>query len=465
MRPSARPQASELIARTAELARQRHRLERLLVAISPILAAVAGTALGFLPAWISALVALAAIAWAVAGLAARSESEVEAARRIDRGLAAKETFLTWSTVTDAGRGPLWPIVAERASEVASGKSPRLFATDFAWRRPLWSFAASLLVVLLLALFVRLAELLPPTAPEELAAIAERLSGPGKDAASRALAAELRALAEKLADPNTSNEEKRKLVAEMREKLEKQAQQRGQQGSSGGQGQQQQKSAGEQSASAGSSGQAQGEQQGEGNEAAQAAKALGQIEKELAGESQSEKNSQGKEQGQQPQGGGVQGPSEGKRAGEKSGEGTGNQPGPKEDGGKSEQGDGEGGRESSERPEGQQGQNEGQQNQSGEGRGEGSGGAGRPSPAETGQKAERYYQVGEGPEGMRVEDGRYVRVLVPEQGGGVGTERVQKPGEVSPEIPFGNAPLPSEGPPGQAEERQPLPLEYRPILRK
>ena len=55
--------------------------------------------------------------------------------------------------------------------------------------------------------------------------------------------------------------------------------------------------------------------------------------------------------------------------------------------------------------------------------------------------------------------------MPEQGGGVGTERVNKPGEAVVETPFGNAPLPSEGPPGAADERQPVPLEYRPILRK
>ncbi|MGH7806183.1 MAG: hypothetical protein ACREQJ_17685 [Candidatus Binatia bacterium] len=468
MRRSARAQPGELIAQAAGIGRQRQRLERLLIAGGPILAAVAATALGLAPAWLGALVALTATVWAVAGLRSDRESELAAARRIDARLEAKETFLTWTTVPDTARGPLWPVVDERASETATGESPRRFATAFAWRAPLASVAVSLAVVGLLFLLV---ELRPVAPTATLLEIADRLDAPGRDAASRALGAELREVARRLADPNVSAEEKRELVAEMKQKLEQQ-QAAEKQRQQGGQGQGQsrdQKGNAEQSGATSPKGQGKGQSQGEqqgGGEAGAAASALGQIERELAGESPGEKESPGEpqqEKGEKGQGGGVQGPSEGQRPGEKPGESDGNQPGPKNEAGKSEQGQGEGGRQSGEKPEGQP-ENPGQ-NPQGEGRGEGAGASGKPSPADDGQKAERYYKLGEGPDALRVEDGQFVKVLVPEQGGGAGTERVQKPGEAIVETPFGNAPLPSEGPPGSADERQPVPLEYRPILRK
>ena len=467
MRGSARPAASELIAETTELARQRQRLERLLVAAGPILVAVAIVAAGLLPAWIAALAAAAVLTWAVAGIGARDENEERAARRLDRGLDAKDTFLTWATVPDAVRGPLWPVVADRAQEVAAGRRPRPFVDPFAWRRPLLSLAASLAALGLLVLVVHFLPVAPQDRLEEIAA---KLDATAHGAAGQALAGKLRALAKTLADPNASAEEKRRMAAEARAELEKQQkQQQGEQGQSGGQGQQQ-KPTDQKGAAAGEKGEQKGEAAGAGGEQQAdrqaAANALGEIEKELAGESQGEKkDSKGGEQKQeQAKGGGVQGPSEGQKAGEKPGESDGNQPGPKEGGGKSEQGQGEGGRQSGEKPEGRNAQQPQGQKPEGQGTGEGAGASGKPSPADDGQKAERYYEAGQGPDGLRVEDGQFVKVLVPESEGGVGTERVQKPGEVAPETPFGNAPLPSEGPPGQADERQPLPLEYRPILR-
>jgi hypothetical protein len=471
MRRGSRAAPTELVQETAELDRERRRLERLLVASGPILAAVASAALGLAPAWLGVLVAAAAIVWMLAGLGATRVTELDAAREIDHRLTAKETFLTWTTVPEPARGPLWPVVAERASETARGKSPRRFAAAFAWRAPLASLALSVVAVALLALFV---ELRPVEPTARLLDIADRLDAPGRDAASRALAAELRELARKLADPNVSAEEKRELAAEMRQKLEQQQKQQGGQGKEAGQSKEQ-KGSGQQSGATAEKGEGKGEQKGQqggqqqgGGEAGAAAAALGEIEKELAGESPGEKESQAepkKENGEKGQGGGIQGPSEGQRAGEKPGEGDGNQPGPKNEAGKSEQGEGEGGRQTSERPEGQQAENPPGQRPKGDGSGEGEGASGKPSPSDDGQKAEKYYKLGDGPDALRVEDGQFVKVLVPEQGGGVGTERVQKPGEAVVETPFGNAPLPSEGPPGAADERQPVPLEYRPILRK
>ena len=59
------------------------------------------------------------------------------------------------------------------------------------------------------------------------------------------------------------------------------------------------------------------------------------------------------------------------------------------------------------------------------------------------------------------DGRYVRVRVPEENQQLpGSERVAKPGDASPQTPYGNAPLPPPGAPGEVGAEQPLPLEYR-----
>ena len=290
MRPSARAQPTELVEETAELDRERRLLERLLVASGPIVAAIAAAALGLAPAWLGVLVAACAIVWMLAGLRRMRGTEIDAAREIDRRLAAKETFLTWTTVPEPARGPLWPVVAERASETARGKSPRRFATAFAWRAPLASLALSMVVVALLALFV---ELRPVAPTARLLDIADRLDAPGRDAASRALAAELREVARKLADPNLSAEEKRELAAEMRQKLEQQQKQGGQ-GKEAGQSKDQ-KGSGEQSGATAEKGEGQGEQKGQqsgqqqggqqqgGGEAGAAAAALGEIEKELAGD--------------------------------------------------------------------------------------------------------------------------------------------------------------------------------------
>jgi hypothetical protein len=66
-------------------------------------------------------------------------------------------------------------------------------------------------------------------------------------------------------------------------------------------------------------------------------------------------------------------------------------------------------------------------------------------------------------GWTLVGGRYVRVRIPQDASPSETERVGGPGEVKIGTPYGNAPAPSEGPPGEAREQQPIPLEYREIL--
>ena len=59
----------------------------------------------------------------------------------------------------------------------------------------------------------------------------------------------------------------------------------------------------------------------------------------------------------------------------------------------------------------------------------------------------------------------MRVRVPEEDRALaGTEVVAKPGDVNPEVPYGNAPLPEAGSPGEVSAEQPVPLEYRDALK-
>jgi hypothetical protein len=85
----------------------------------------------------------------------------------------------------------------------------------------------------------------------------------------------------------------------------------------------------------------------------------------------------------------------------------------------------------------------------------------------GNPGERYYRPGEGPAGFLTKDARFVKVRVP-RGFAPQAEsgrRVPNTQKTAPVIPYSNAPLPPAGLPGQAQLKQPIPLEYRAILQK
>jgi hypothetical protein len=82
----------------------------------------------------------------------------------------------------------------------------------------------------------------------------------------------------------------------------------------------------------------------------------------------------------------------------------------------------------------------------------------------GSPGERFLQPGEQPGGFLTKDARFVKVRIP-----VGDEiqaesdrRAENRGPAQPKVPYSNAPL-KEGPPDQAQPKQPIPLEYRKIL--
>ncbi|HJY80742.1 MAG TPA: hypothetical protein VKK81_06615 [Candidatus Binatia bacterium] len=82
----------------------------------------------------------------------------------------------------------------------------------------------------------------------------------------------------------------------------------------------------------------------------------------------------------------------------------------------------------------------------------------------GSPGERFLQPGEQPGGFLTKDARFVKVRIP-----VGDEiqaesdrRTENRASAQPKVPYSNAPL-KEGPPDQAQPKQPIPLEYRKIL--
>ena len=82
----------------------------------------------------------------------------------------------------------------------------------------------------------------------------------------------------------------------------------------------------------------------------------------------------------------------------------------------------------------------------------------------GSPGERFLQPGEQPGGFLTKDARFVKVRIPvgEEAKGESDRRTENRGPAQPKVPYSNAPL-KEGPPDQAQPKQPIPLEYRRIL--
>jgi hypothetical protein len=441
--------------------------EILLPAAPPAIALAIALGLGLLPIELAVAAAITAgiVMLYASGLA---PSKIQAARFLDHSLCAKDHFLTLATA--AGERDLLTVVEADAAAIASHAShegsPRL---PPARKRP---FVASLLLSLfafaLLWLLPRLSSL-ASTGGGGLEQIAAELAASGDAELARALGEVSRALR----DPKLSNEEKRAKVDEALRKLDaaerKQAAGAGSSGGGGQKGDQNQQQKGEQAKGRGEQGEGSGSQKqqasgqggGSGEAHAKAKQELSKIAGELAGAAQKAEKGESAKQQQQPSGGGIQGPESGaeeRKPGER--ESTGNQPGknPDKPGGNQKPGGDPGASQAG-------GENQPDRAEQavkpGSGAGTGGQGAGQRSSSQADAKpAERYYKAGEGPDGAIV-DGRYVRVRVPEENQQLpGSERVAKPGDASPQTPYGNAPLPPPGAPGEIGAEQPVPLEYR-----
>jgi hypothetical protein len=441
--------------------RRRERTNLLLVSLPPVAALAGLWMLDDLPI---ELAAAGSIVAAIVALGASSVGiEVErAATLLDRGLGAEDAFLTLATCERREPQPLRPLVELDASSHAAGAQANRFLPPIDRQRD----ARSLLFSALGFLFVAMVPAgLEVPSDARLERIAREL-GASQDTEDQKLARELAAIVSALRDRAMSKEEKQRRVTELLAKLKDSD--RGSGGASGG------KAGSKEGKARGGTGggeKGSGAGTGRGGEQAlreQAGQELGKISGSLSetaeGGKSENQGEQGKSAGQRKpsEGGGLKGPGDKEGASERRDQQGGNQPGADQaKSGQKPDGNAEGEGRRNE-PSGNESAGDKSPNPSAESQ---SGSAGKkPLPDSNSPPAERFYKTGEGPEGWRVENGRYVRVRVPEESEPKGgTEIVQKPGDARPQTPYGNAPLPSAGAPGEVRESQPLPLEYRDVL--
>src|SRR4029078_3723487 len=84
---------------------------------------------------------------------------------------------------------------------------------------------------------------------------------------------------------------------------------------------------------------------------------------------------------------------------------------------------------------------------------------------SGGRGERFTQPGEQPGGFLTKDARFVKVRIPmgREPQGKGDTQIKKYDPAQPKTPYSNAPL-KDTPPDGIQPQQPIPLEYRAILK-
>lgn len=447
-----------LIRETDRLRRRRERTSLGLTALPPVAALASAAVAGRLPVELVAASALALGLVALYATSARGGCP-DTAALLDRALGAKEHFLTLATL--AGPAPLLAVVEAKASELGRDADPRAFRPPLPRRRLFWSTFLS--AALLALLWLLPASGVADAPADRLREIAAELAATG-DPADAALARTLAKVALSVRDRSKTAEAKRHEIRGAMRELEKRSGQ-GESDDAAGSGRGQGKggkaergrdgSGRERSAGAGGGSDLRGQAKGE----------LERLERETGGGESSAGAAREARKTDVPRstpGGSVEAPQKpngAKRREESPGEG--NRPAPTQG-------------EARDRP-GTSGRSDQAKSDRGAAPSPGGGGrarggaatsdpgaAGKPSSDPDGPPADRFYAPGAG--GWRIENGRYVSVRVPDPGGVENVERVQKPGEVVTETPYGNAPPPSQGPPGEVHDAQPVPLEYRDLLK-
>ena len=417
--------------------------DTLLVLFPPLFAV---TSLGFLPygaawrpgvAWIGVGALLAASAfliglWRARGAAA---SVRQAARLIDRKVAGQERFVTLATM-DPSACP--PFLTARLRDEAAGLAPRLkLERDFPYRIKPSFFQSLILSLSMILLFLLLPQIAPVLTSErpggELMRSAEQLARiPGFSE----LARKLEALAARLQEPALTDAARRALVREMLAQLARQRAAEQQPGGAGGELL---------------------------DQAGDALRRLAQgLErgKERGGSDSGDQSERGEERGgESGQGEGKEG--RGEAGGLANRELAGKEPGP-----------GEKQQPEKKRPETGPGKGEGEgkgksREMKGAGKGQGGGTGGRNLGEEipTGKSAERFLKPGEQVEkGMK--GARFVTVQLPEQEAARdGGDSARGQGrQIRPKTAVSNVPLRRPDNPEAAAEKQPLPLEYRGLIR-
>lgn len=426
-----------LIARLARRMARQDLYDSLLMALPPLGGSLFLLVFSNLPVKVPGSILLAAAALLAAALLVRMEGRGAgasrhylAARLLDAKARGEERFVTLATL-EPSAAPSF--LMERLRRDAARLAPRVdLSKDFPYRVKR-SFLISLIVSLILVLGLRLWPRIVSegaSGPALIRQAAEELSRTPRLAE---WARTLLALADRLQEGHLSTDEKRGLIQEILKKMESRT---------GGSGQE------------------------------QAGDVLGQAREILQGMERELRKNQG-------QGGELKTNLPQNREGGEKGSGSGGESGNDQ---KSAAPDKEGsGGKAAERPE------RGTEPKSGEGGqgGEKKGGEGREAKKDqegtagkgegkAGSKSKVGEEIPQGrspdPYGEKAEaglrDGRFVTVQLPEEESGKSSRRgdSEKRGEVRPKVPLGNAPLGRPDTPDALPERQPMPLEYRGMIR-
>jgi F0F1-type ATP synthase membrane subunit b/b' len=439
----------------------RHALwDSLLICVPPVLALLAAIFLFAKFAWFGSTAAMAigivAISIGVFAVLLRYRPMIpkpaRAAQMIDERAGAKDHFLTLATIDPAQCPESLHARLRRETDQFADRVE--LKHDFPYqpkRSAFWSVSVSLIVALLVyfLLPVVVPMLNPPSVQQQLRELAEKIAQAPR---LKELSQQLKALAAKLDDPKLQPDEKQAAVQELEKKIteqQKQEQEKDNQNmlaqaqdklkgserqqSVGGQDQQkdQQKGGGNlQTNLPKESGQGEGKQsQGEGGESKGETSAQLSKDMKQGNSAQSNPNEPGQDKNQQ-----------------RPGDAKGNQPDPNQ-------------------PGKEQNTNKLDKNQGGTKDGAGKNQASE-EPPQGAPPAERFYQAGEGKDGVK--NARYVTVQLPEdaaadsKGEGRMTKE-SKSGRARPLPPMSNAPLPAQVPNAPTEKQQ-MPIEYRGIIR-
>ena len=450
-----RERPESLVHRLVARLRRQALWDSLLLFVPPAATLIWLFAVLFRTAWLSpnalAVAAVIVIALSALVVALRRRPLVpsvrSAARLVDQRAGAKDHFLTLATV-EAAKQPE-ALIARLRGQAEQFRDRVELRRDFPYRpksSAYWSLGGSLVAAMLIYF------LLPMGFPARDLAAPERLREAAKELAVkpelRALAKELEAIAARVEDPNVSAEEKQALMQRLEQKIQEEQKKtqseenrdllaqaasavggQEQQQASGGQQEKQQKGAGGIQTNAPQQGQGENQQSqggsgdGKGESTAQLNQGTDQGKSSQTKPNQpgQDKNSSGQAKNDQNQ------PDPDQRDPSKSNPGK-TQGGVKEGGGKQQ--------------------------------------ASAEPPPQGGTPAERFYKPGEGKDGIK--GAGYVTVQLPEEvvadaKGESRASKDQKNARTRTPVPVSNVPLPAHVPNAPAE-KQPLPIEYRDIIR-
>jgi hypothetical protein len=455
--------------------------------ISPIAVALAGCCwvildLLALPQWLIFVPLTVLGAWLVlvTQQAKRSVEQDFAATLIDEKTDSKDRFLTVSTSPQGQPdSPLFPMLQRQVAErIPAFRLDRDVPFVFD-RRIVASLIGSALCILALIMLPPLfapteesdaaspASFIPQQEIQKLEEAARMLTRKGAPPEEQAAGQQLRTLAENLKDPTLSQEDKQRLIEETQKKIQLSMPQllpfdlkifANDSKNDTGEGNRSDKQ------------QKEGESQGKSNEPAEkgrGASPSGGTDRQQQGAQDGQQQADNKSQPQPKEGGGgikFNQPQQSKTGENKEQRGQG--PGEQQQAAQNQAPTSNTPGSDPNRPGGQDGSKQDQEKQgqtpNPDQPGQGEGGKGSTT---SGGRGERFTKPGEQPGGFLTKDARFVKVRIPmgTEPQGKGDTLTDNYDAVQPKTPYSNAPL-KDASPDEVQPKQPIPLEYRTILK-